>query len=135
MVNIKQVGIALTLAGMILLAGCAGLGGSPELTYEGQQYQEVSFTEVEIGFEGTMTNTGDAPAENVSVVFMAELPSGETYKSTSYIGDIDEGESKEWSVGFTLDEGDGDKNWQNADWTIEIRGDNMETETVDLTKE
>lgn len=132
MVNIKKVVTAFALVVMVLLLGCVGIGGSPEIVYEGQPYQEASLTELELGFEGTMANTGSAPAENVSVVFKAELPSGETYDSVTYIGDIDDGESKDWKVDMTLGESDEDKGWDNAEWTLEIRGDNIETKIIDL---
>lgn len=124
--NVKQVGIPLALGGMVLLAGCAGIGGSPELTFSGQSYQDTSFTEAEIGYEGTIANTGDAPAEDVRIELKAELQNGDTYRDVAYLGDIDGGESKEFDVGFKLDTDDRFQDWEQSVWSFEVSADNIE---------
>lgn len=115
------------LAFLLVFAGCAGLTGSPKLNYEGQAFQNTGLSSAEIGYKGSIANTGDAPAKNVSVKLTVTLQNGDTYTDVMYLGTIDEGESKNWKVALQLQEEDAKKNWDGAQWTLVIRGDNIET--------
>lgn len=130
----RKIVSAIALAGLLLLAGCAGISGSPELVWQGQQYQDTGLSTATIGYEGSMANTGDAPAKNVSVVLKVELQNGDVYRDVTYLGTIEDGDSKNWKVNLNVDEEDMEKDWDGADWTLIIRGDNFENQHNDLNK-
>lgn len=119
------VGVAIVGA---LLAGFIAISESPQVEYEGQKYVDGGAGFVEVGYEGTMANNGDAPAKNVTVTFTIELESGYTFKTVSYLGTIDAGQSKEWDTGLRVSGDDLRRNFEGSYWVVEINANNMEAE-------